>query len=45
MAVFSWRVSILQRPHLGEEQPDRSRHDEGPMLSDPAVRNIPRAMP
>jgi hypothetical protein len=23
MAVFSWRVSILQRPHLGELLPDQ----------------------
>jgi hypothetical protein len=36
MAVFSWRVSILQRPHLGELQPKRSIVSDSQEWVDPA---------
>ena len=39
MAVFSWRVSILQRPHLGEVQPDRWGSSDRQFPSNPASRS------
>lgn len=39
MAVFSWRVSILQRPHLGDELPDQKGISDRQLTSDPAIGN------
>ena len=39
MAVFSWRVSILQRPHLGEVLPDQQGRSDRQFPSDPAIGN------
>jgi hypothetical protein len=40
MAVFSWRVSILQRPHLGEVPPDQKGRSDRQFTGDPAIGSI-----